>query len=103
MRPRTRFPRLNSRFDVKHIRDDFNLAGISDPEVYRLAVREQRVLITYNEKDFLPLTGTQGDKGVIGVSPHLTMEQIDTKLTALLVRSTPNSLAGKFTALTGQT
>jgi len=29
MRPRTRFPRLNSRFDIKHIRDDFNLAGLA--------------------------------------------------------------------------
>jgi hypothetical protein len=86
-----------------HIRDDFNLAGLADPDVYRLAVREQRVLVTYNEKDFLPLVGTQNDVGVIGVSPHLTVEQIDTKLTALLVRSTPRSLAEKFTPLTGQT
>jgi predicted nuclease of predicted toxin-antitoxin system len=103
MRPRTRFPRLNSRFDVKHIRDNFNLAGLPDPDVYRLAVREQRVLITYNDKDFLPLAGTRSDVGVIGVSPHLTIEQLDTKLTALLVRSTPKSLAGKFTPLTGET
>ena len=83
LRPRTRFLRLNSRFDVKHIRDDFNLAGLPDPDVYRLAVREQRILVTYNEKDFLPLVGTQNDGGVIGVSPNLTTEQIDTKLTVL--------------------
>ena len=74
MRPRIRFPRLNSRFDVKHIRDDFNLAGLADPEVYRLAVKEQRVLVTLNEKDFLPLVGTQKDMGVIGVSPHLSSD-----------------------------
>jgi len=103
MRPRTRFPRLNSRFDIRHIRDDFNLAGLADPAVYRLAVSEQRILVTLNEKDFLPLVGTQRDKSVIGVSPHLTVEQIDTKLTALLVRSTPAKLAGKFTPLTGET
>ncbi len=103
MRPRTRFPRLNNRFDIRHIRDDFNLAGLADPDVYRLAVRDQRILVTLNEKDFLPLVGTQNDKGVIGISPHLTTEQIDTKLTALLVRSTPRSLAEKFTPLTGET
>ncbi len=103
MRPRARFPRLNSRFDVKHIRDDFNLSGLPDPDVYRLAVREQRVLVTLNEKDFLPLAGTQNDAGVIGISPHLTAEHIDTKLTALLVRSTPKSFAGKFTPMTGET
>ena len=102
MRPRLRFPRLNSRFDVKHVRDDFNLAGFPDPDVYRLAVREQRILVTLNEKDFLPLAGTQNDRGIIGVSPHLTIEQIDTKLTALLIKSTTKALAGKFTPLTGE-
>jgi predicted nuclease of predicted toxin-antitoxin system len=102
MRLRTRFPRLNSRFDVKHIRDDFHHASLDDPGVYRLAVKEQRVLVTLNEKDFLPLVGTQEDRGIIGVSPHLTAEQIDTKLTALLVRSGPSRLARRFTSLTGE-
>lgn len=103
MRPRTRFPRLNSRFDVKHIRDDCHLAGLADPDVYRLAVKEQRVLVTLNEKDFLPLVGTQHDMGVVGVSLHLSSEQIDTKLTALLMRSTPHALQRKWSALTGET
>ena len=83
---------------------DFNLAGLPDPAVYRLATKEQRILITYNEKDFLPLVGTRkNDMGIIGVSPHLTTEQIDTKLTALLVKKTPRSLSGKLTTLTGET
>ena len=34
------FPLLNARFDVKHIRDDLNLAGLPDPQVYELAVKQ---------------------------------------------------------------
>jgi hypothetical protein len=41
--------------------------------------------------------------GVIAVSDNLPNEQIDKKLTALLLRSTANSLLGKFTTITGET
>jgi len=37
MSPRQRFSRLNSRFDVKHIRDDLNQSGLKDPSVYAIA------------------------------------------------------------------
>jgi predicted nuclease of predicted toxin-antitoxin system len=103
MRPRTRFPRLNSRFDVKHIREDFKRGGISDAEVYQFAVKQNRILVTYNTKHFRLLAGTMQDAGIIGVSAHLTTPQVDTKLTALLMRSTPQSLAEKVTMLTGET
>jgi len=103
MRPRRRFPRLNSRFDVKHIDGDLHHGGLPDPEVYLLAVRQQRILVTYNIKHFLALAGTQADCGIIGISPHFTdASQVDAKLTALLLRSTPKSLAGKFTDLAGE-
>lgn len=100
--PRTAFPRLNSIFDVKHVRNDFQRGGLPDPQVYDLAVAHQRILITYNVKHFLPLAGSKADAGIIGISANLSPAQIDTKLTALLMRSTPKSLAGKFTALTGE-
>jgi hypothetical protein len=32
--PRWYFPRLNERFDVKHIKDDFRKIGLPDSEVY---------------------------------------------------------------------
>lgn len=103
MRPRRRFPRLNSRFDVKHIREDLKRGGITDAEVYLLAAKQNRVLVTYNTKHFLSLAGTMHDAGIIGVSAHLTTAQVDTKLTALLMRNTPQSLAEKVTMLTGET
>jgi predicted nuclease of predicted toxin-antitoxin system len=97
--PRTAFPRLNSIFDVKHVRDDLKRGGLPDPQVYQMAVKQQRILLTYNTKHFHQLAGTLNDAGIIGISPHLTSAQVDTKLTALLTRSTPNTLAGKITSL----
>jgi hypothetical protein len=90
---------MNSTFDVKHVRDDLKRGGLPDPLVYELAVKQQRVLLTYNTKHFRKLAGTHNDAGIIGISPHLTSAQVDTKVTALLTRSTPNTLAGKFTSL----
>jgi Domain of unknown function (DUF5615) len=45
MPPRQRFPRLNSRYDVKHIRDDFHYTGLKDPPVYELAKSLNRLII----------------------------------------------------------
>jgi predicted nuclease of predicted toxin-antitoxin system len=100
---RTDLPLLNSKFDVKHLVDDLKHAGISDPEVYQLAVAQKRILVTFNTKHFRALAGTKDGTGVIGVSANLPTSQIDTKLTALLTRITPHALARKFTPLTGET
>jgi hypothetical protein len=49
---RQAFPNLNERFDVKHLRDDLNSGGLKDHEVYALAKKQNRLLVTYNVKDF---------------------------------------------------
>jgi predicted nuclease of predicted toxin-antitoxin system len=100
---RTDLPMLNSKFDVKHLVDDLKHAGIPDPEVYQLAVAQNRILVTFNTKHFRARAGTKNDAGIIGVSANLPTSQIDTKLTALLTKSTPHTLARKFTPLTGET
>ena len=94
------FPRLNELFDVKHIRDDLNSGGLSDPQVYQVAIKQRRLLVTYNVKDFKEIAAQSRESGVIGVSPHLSIAHIDTKLTALLIRSNEKALRGTFTALT---
>lgn len=99
MSPRTAFPSLNSIFDVKHVREDLHLPSLPDPEVYQLAVKQQRILLTYNIKHFQKLVGTRSDAGNIGIPPHLTAAQVDTKLTALLTKSNPHALQGKYTPL----
>ena len=97
------FRTLNRRFDVKHVGDDFNLEGLSDPEVYVLARKQGRLVVTRNIKDFKELALTGNDTGVIGISPNLTFDQIDKKLTALLNKSTKKSLFGKLTTISGET
>src|SRR5579859_7527911 len=99
MPPRIEFPRLNGMFDVKHIRDDLNSGGLSDPRVYDLAVKLKRLIITLNVKHFKELAKLSQNTGIIGISAHLSSHQIDTKLTALLVRSSVKALYGQFTVV----
>ena len=96
------FPTLNRRFDVKHVGADLNQQGLSDPLVYDLARKQGRLVITRNIKDFRELALTSNDTGVIGISPNLTFDQIDKKLTALLNKSTKKSLLGKLTIISGE-
>src|SRR5258708_3742150 len=102
MPPRFKFTRLNSRYDLKHIRDDFHLTGLSDPKVYDLACQQQRLILTFNGTDFRALATKSHETGIIALSRNLLDEQIDTKLGALLSRSTPASLFGKYMPLTGE-
>ncbi len=103
MPARTKFPRLNSRYDLKHIRDDFHTVGMPDPDVYEFAHKEKRLILTFNGDDFKPLAPRSQDTGILFISDNLSDERIDSKLTALLSKSTPNALYGKFTPLTGET
>lgn len=93
----------NSRFDVKHIAGDYKRSALSDPLVYELAGKKGRILVTFNIKDFKPLAPLSKLTGVIGVSANLTLEQIDKKLTALLMKATKKSLFGKLTTIGGET
>src|SRR5687767_2464460 len=70
MPPRQRFPRLNSRFDVKHIRDDLNQAGLKDPPVYELAKTLNRLIMTFNGNDFKEMV-VQSTKTGVDVLPAL--------------------------------
>ena len=100
---RSAFPKLNGKFDVKHIAGDLKQGSLPDPDVYKLAVDQKRILVTYNTKHFRTLAGNRDDAGIIGVSANLPPAQTDTKLTALLTKSTPQALQRKFTPLTGET
>ena len=74
---RKHFPTLNRRFDVKHIKADLNLEGLSDPEVYELAQKGERLVITRNIKHFKELAQTSNNTGIIGVSENLTFDRVD--------------------------
>lgn len=100
--PRKILSRTNSRHDIKHIKHDLNKGGIKDKEVYALAVKIKRIIVTYNIKDFRKMA-TQNLKnlnsGVIGVSQNLSPDQLDKKLNSLLSKKSPKSLYGKYTSL----
>ena len=97
--PRSYFPNVNQRFDVKHVKDDLRKIKLPEEEVYALAVQMKRLIVTYNAKDFRRIAGNSQDTGVIGVGALTPYHHIDTKLTSLLTKSSPAALQGKYTAL----
>jgi len=103
MSARKKFVLLKRLFDVRHIALDLRKGGLRDELVYHEAAKLHRLIITFNGKDFKALSTTSQDTGIIFVSHSLSDEQIDTKLTALLIKSTPKALVGKLTTLTGET
>lgn len=100
---RTKPPRVNSRHDIRHIKEDLGQGGISDEKVYQEAVRTKRLLIVFNIKHFKDLAGESKNSGIIGVSQKLPTEQIDKKLNALLSKSKAGKLYGRFTYISGET
>jgi len=100
--PRIHLPKLNQLYDVKHIAEDLHKGGLPDSEVYALAVQQGRLVVTYNEKDFRSYAETSEKSGVIGVSTNLTAAQIDTKLVALLRKSSQKSLYGTYHYISGE-
>src|SRR5260370_38189463 len=97
--PRSYFPQLNHRFDIKHVKDDLKKIGLPDTEVYALAVKLKRLIVTYNAKDFRSMAHKSQDTGVIGVGALVPYHQVDKKLTSLLTRSSEGALVGKYPPL----
>jgi hypothetical protein len=89
------YPLLNAHFDVKHIRDDLHLESLPDPQVYELAVKQGRILLTTNVKHFRPLL-RDDCPGIVGIPGAWLPDRIDTKLTALLMRHGPNYFRGRY-------
>lgn len=93
------FPLTNSHFDLKHIAADYKESGLTDLKVYERAVEEERIVVTNNIKDFKELANLNKKAGVIGITPNLSTGDIDKKLTALLRKTTPKELYGKYTSI----
>lgn len=100
---RTYFPRLNSVHNLKHIVKDLKKSGIKDPEVFSIAKKLKRLVVTYNYRDFQNLLSNTKDTGVVGVSTNLSLEQTDKKISALLSKKLPGELYGKTHYISGET
>lgn len=94
--------RLNSHFDLKHVVKDFKKSGAKDEEVFALAARQKRLLVTFNDKHFYKVAKGNKNTGIIGVSTNLSTEQIDKKLASLLVKSGPKALYNNFNYISGE-
>jgi predicted nuclease of predicted toxin-antitoxin system len=99
MPPRTRYPRLNAHFDVKHVSHDYKKGGAADEEVYTMAREQGRIIITINRDDFAKLVGAKDDCGVIAIPDGPAATRTDTKLTALLMRHGHNYFRGRLVPL----
>lgn len=97
--PRKSLKRINGRYNIKHIKHDLNKGGIKDEEIYQIARRQKRIIITYNIVDFRKLAKQSKDTGIIGVTQTITPEQLDTKLNSLLSKSSEKTFYGKYTSL----
>lgn len=100
MPARQNYTRLNSRHNVRHLKEDFKRSGIPDTQVYDFACKERRLIITLNRKDFEPMAQKSKLSGIISVSATMSDEQIDKKVTALLSRTKRGNLFGHLHHLT---
>ena len=98
MYARQSYPRLNRRFDVKHIREDVRRGGASDLTVYGSAHSQGRIVVTANGRHFRGLVDA-ASPGVIDVPADWSPAQVDTKLTAILMRHGASYFAGQFRTL----
>ena len=98
---RRAYPSLNEHFDVKHIKDDLRHGGMVDSLIYELAVFTGRIILTSNVKDFRPLL-QEDSPGVIGIPETWRPSQLDTKLTALLIKHGPNYFRGRIRSLSAE-
>ena len=97
--PKKSLKRINSRYNIKHIKHDLNKGGIKDEEVYEIARKQKRIIITYNIDDFKKLAKKSKDTGIIGITQGSTPEELDKKLNSQLSKSSEKSFYGKYTPL----
>ncbi|MFD7261325.1 DUF5615 family PIN-like protein [Streptomyces sp. NPDC059874] len=102
MPPRRWYPRLNEHFDVKHIAHDYDMAGADDKDVYALAYKQQRIIVTINRDDFEHLVGTREDAGAISVPDGHSAARVDGKLTSLLMHRGSKFFQGRLIPLGGE-
>lgn len=95
MAPRATYPRLNNRHNLRHFILDLKYPrGTPDQDVYKAAAKHERLVITRNQKDFMPLAKNSKKTGVILIAPDVTDEQVDVNITALLTRKRKHELYG---------
>lgn len=97
-RPRT-FTRLYKKANVTHVVFDYNLPPqCSDEEIYHLAVKEDRFVVTINYQDFKKLL-KKGKPGIIGIPSELSNQEIDREVCQFLSMKNPDDYVGIATKI----
>ena len=89
------------RFDIKNVESDLRLSNLADDDLFALAAREGRLILTDNERDFSKLANWETLTGVIFVDGDNRYSDVDGKLLNLLERSSHDELYGKVTHIKG--
>ncbi len=94
------YPTLNKYCSVKHINHDFHLSGAKDQQVYELALREERLLVTLNTKDFIPLLD-RNSPSILSLTPNISNNRADQKILSLAKQLKESDFVGKHFKVTG--
>ncbi|MCR4277967.1 MAG: DUF5615 family PIN-like protein [Candidatus Berkelbacteria bacterium] len=93
------FPTLNEYCSVKHINHDYHLSGAKDRQVYELALRDGRLLVTLNTKDFTPLL-SENRPSIISLTPNISNTKADQKILSLAKRLRESEFLGQHFTIT---
>lgn len=89
------FPKLKKKANLAHTVLDYGMsAQVEDEEIYQKAVRENRIVLTINFKDFRKLV-KKGQPGVIGIESQLTNKEIDQIVSDFISDKNPEDFRGK--------
>ena len=89
------FPKLKRRANIAHAVYDCGLSKqAEDEEIYQIAVRQNRFVLTVNFKDFKKLV-KEGKVGIIGIESQLSNDQVDKLVTSFLSGKDPQDFIDK--------
>lgn len=80
---RQMLPRVNHFHDLRHVVHDYGVGGATDIEVAKLAIGEERIIVTNNTSHFRRLVNKFRVE-IIGVDQSMGLDDIDKKLMAKL-------------------
>jgi len=86
---RDKFPILNKLHDLRHIVHDVKGSGLKDEDVVLFAKKQQRILISKNDKHMIALCNLHQVQ-LICITEVMPEEEIDKKIVAMLSKWVSN-------------
>ena len=92
---RKNFPEINKFHNLQHITHDIKKSGSKDQTVVKLAKKENRILISKNEKHMVDLC-IKANVTLICVTEKMQNEEIDKQIISILKDLNPKDLIIKL-------